>query len=148
MTQITNRTKIVLCKTAVAAGQTDVTDATEIDMANWEGVRFIFAFGTITTGAATSIGVTGKATSGGTPGTDDIAGSKQTVADSDDDSVFICDIYQPAQRYLRPFVKRATQNAVVNSIIAELYGPRKQPVTQDATVHGQELFVSPANGTA
>lgn len=148
MSQFTAKTKTVLCKTAVAAGSTDITDATEIDMANWEGVRFIFCFGAITTGAATSIGVTGKATTGGTPGTDDLAGSKQTVADTDDDSVFITDIFQPAQRYIRPFVKRATQNAVVNCIVAELYGPRKSPVTQDTTVHGQELWVSPAVGTA
>lgn len=146
--QLTNAVKTVLCKTAVAAGATDVTDATEIDMANWEGVRFIFGFGAITSGAATSTGVTGKATTGGTPGTDDLAGSKQTVADTNDDTIFITDILQPAQRYLRPFVKRATQNAVVNFIIAELYGPRVQPVTKDTTVTGQELFVSPAVGTA
>lgn len=146
--QLTNQVKTTLCKTAVAAGSSDVTDATEIDMANWEGVRFIFGFGAITGSAVTSVGATGKATTGGTPGTDDLAGSKQTVADTDDDSVFIIDIFQPAQRYIRPFVKRATQNAVVNFIIAEQYGPRKLPVAADATVHGQELFLSPAVGTA
>lgn len=146
--QLSPRIKTTLCKSAVAAGSTDITDATEIDMTNWEGVRFIFSFGAITTGAATSVGATGKATTGGTPGTDDLAGSKQTVADTDDDSVFIIDIFQPAQRYIRPFVKRATQNAVLNSIVAEQYGPRKLPVTNDTTVHGQELWVSPAVGTA
>lgn len=146
--QLSPRIKTTLCKSAVAAGATDITDATEIDMTNWEGVRFIFSFGAITTGAATSVGATGKATAGGTPGTDDLAGSKQTVADTDDDSVFIIDIFQPAQKYIRPFVKRATQNAVLNSIVAEQYGPRKLPVTNDTTVHGQELWVSPAVGTA
>jgi hypothetical protein len=146
--QLSPQVKTTLCKSAVAAGSTDITDATELDMANFEGVRFIVGFGAITAGAVTSLGVTGKDTTGGTPGTDDLAGSKQTVADTDDDSVFIVDIFQPAQRYVRPFVKRATQNAVVNFIIAEQYGPRKLPATNDATVHGQELWVSPAVGTA
>jgi hypothetical protein len=146
--QLSNQVKTTLCKSAVAAGSTDITDATELDMANFEGVRFIVGFGAITAGAATSVGVTGKDTAGGVPGTDDIAGSKQTIIDTDDDGVFIVDIFQPVQRYVRPFVKRATQNAVVNFIIAEQYGPRKLPATNDATVHGQELWVSPAVGTA
>jgi hypothetical protein len=148
MSQLSNGIKTTLCKTAVAAGSSDVTDASVIDMANYEGVRFIFSFGAITSGAVTSVGVASKSSNAPTPGTDDLAGSKIAVADTDDDSVFIVDIYKPVLRYLRPFVKRATQNAVVNSIIAEQYGPRKQPITEDTTVHGKELWVSPAVGTA
>ena len=148
MKQLPNEVKTVLCKTAVAAGATDITDATVIDMANYEGVRFIFAFGAITSGAATSVGAAALDTSSPTPGTDDLEGSKITVADTADDTIFILDINRPSQRYVRPFVKRATQNAVVNSIIAELYGPRVKPVTKDTTVTSQELHVSPANGTA
>lgn len=146
--QRTNQVKTILCKTAVAAGATDVTDATAVDCSGYEGVRFIFAFGAITSGAATSVGVAGKATSSPTPGTDDLEGSKITVADTADDTIFIVDIHKPIHRYNRPFVKRATQNSVVNSIIAELYGAHDQPVTKDATVTGQELHVSPALGTA
>lgn len=149
MSQLTNRVKTVLCKTAVAAGATDVTDATVIDTAGYDGVRFIFAFGAIVSGAATSTGVAGLDTSSPTPGTDDLAGSKITVADTDDDKLVITDIKRPRQRYLRPFVKRATQNATVNSIIAELYGHTGvQPIAKDSTVTSQELWVSPANGTA
>jgi hypothetical protein len=130
------------------AGATDITDAAVIDTAGYEGVRFIFCFGAIVSGAATSVGAAARDDNNPVPGTDDLAGSKQTVADTDDDSIYIIDIFQPAQRYIRPFVKRATQNATVNSIIAELYGPRTSPVAKDASVHGQELFVSPAQGTA
>jgi hypothetical protein len=148
MPQLTPRTSTVLCKTAVAAGSTDVTDATVVDTSGYSGVRFIFAFGAITSGAATSVAAAGLATSSPTPGTDDIAGSKITVADTGDDTIYILDIASPQQRYIRPFVKRATQNAVVNSIIAELYGPIKAPVTKDASVTAQTLLVGPANGTA
>lgn len=147
--QLTNRVKTVLSKTAVAAGATDITDAGVIDMQGYEGVRFIFAFGAITAGAVTSVAVASKATNAPTPGTDDVAGSAITVADDADDKIVIVDIYKPRLRYLRPFVKRATQNAVVNCIVAELYGRKgKMPVTQDTSVSGQELSVSPANGAA
>lgn len=146
--QLTQAVKTVLAKTTVAAGATDITDATAIDMANWEGCRFIFSFGAITSGAVTSVAVASLDTSSPTPGTDDLVGSSVTVGDTDDNKLFIIDVFQPRLRYLRPFVKRATQNAVLNSIIAELYGPRVGAVTKDATVVSQELHISPANGVA
>lgn len=147
--QLTNEVKTILAKTTVAAGATDITDATAIDTQGFEGVRFIFSFGAITSGAATSVAAAGLATSSPTPGTDDLAGTKITVADTDDDKIVILDIHKPAQRYIRPFVKRATQNAVLNSIVAELYGaPDKSPVAKDTSVASQELHVSPAVGTA
>ena len=147
--QLTNHVKTVLCKSAVAAGSTDITDATAIDMTGYEGVRFIFSFGAITAGAATSIAAASLATSAPTPGTDDVAGSSITVLDSQDDKLVILDIHKPVLRYIRPFVKRATQNAVLNCIIAELYSHSGMiPIAKDATVVSQELSVSPANGTA
>ena len=148
MRQLTQKTKTILAKTAVAAGASDITDATAIDTSGYEGVRFIFAFGTITAGAATSVAACSLDTNSPTPGTDDIAGSKITVVDTADDSIFIIDIHKPVKRYVRPFVKRATQNAVVNSIVAELYGPHVMPVVKDTTTTGQNLLAGPANGTA
>lgn len=141
-------TKSILCKTNVAAGATDITDATAVDTAGFNGIRFIFLFGTITAGAATSIAACGLATSSPTPGTDDIAGSKITVADTDDDKIVVLDIVKPSQRYVRPFVKRATQNAVLNGIIAQLYDPIKKPITADSSVSHSSQLISPANGTA
>lgn len=147
--QLTNNVKTILAKTAVAAGITDITDAAAIDTAGYEGVRFIFSFGAITAGAVTSVAAASLDTSSPTPGTDDLAGSKITVADTDDDKIVIVDVRRPRLRYVRPFVKRATQNAVLNSIVAELYGHSGvQPIAKDASVASQELWVSPANGTA
>ena len=146
--QLTPNILTSLAKTAVAAGSTDITDAAVADMQNWEGVRFIFSFGAITGSAATSVAACGKDTNSPTPGTDDLAASKITVVDTADDTLIILDIFQPRHRYVRPFVKRATQNAVLNCIITERYGPRKLPVTKDATVTDQKVMVSPAVGTA
>lgn len=146
--QLTPNILTSVAKSAVAAGSTDITDAVAIDMANYEGVRFIFSFGAIVAGAATSVAACGKDTNSPTPGTDDLAGTKITVVDTADDTIVILDIFQPQHRYVRPFVKRATQNAVLNCIIAERYGPRKLPITQDGTVTDQKTKVSPALGTA
>lgn len=147
--QLTNAVKTILCKSAVAAGATDITDATAVDTAGYDGVRFIFSFGAITSGAVTSVAAASLATSSPTAGTDDILGSSITVGDTNDDKIFILDIAKPKLRYVRPFVKRATQNAVLNCIVAELYGHSGlQPIAKDATVITQELHTSPANGTA
>lgn len=147
--QLTNKIKTTLCKTAVAAGTSDITDATVIDMQGYEGCRFIYSFGAITAGAVTSIAVAALATSAPTPETDDMAGTGVTVADSADDTLFIIDIYKPRLRYLRPHVQRATQNAVLNCIIAEQYNHAGlMPIAKSSTVTTQELHVSPAQGTA
>lgn len=149
MSSLSNRVKTTLCKTAVAAGATDINDATVVDMAGYESVRFIFSFGAITSGAATSVAASMLATSSPTPGTDDVAGSKITVVDTADDTIVILDIVKPQLRYVRPFVKRATQNAVLNCIIAEQYEHAgKMPITKDATVTAQTILTTPANGTA
>lgn len=147
--QLTSVVKTILCKNSAVAAATDITDATVVDTAGYDGVRFIFGFGAITSGAATSTGVASKISNAPTPGTDDLAGSKQTVIDTDDNTIVITDITHPQLRYHRPFVKRATQNAVVDFIIAELYHHSgKLPITQDATVSHVEQFDAPAVGTA
>ena len=148
MTQLSQKVKTILAKTTVAAGTTDITDAAVADTEGYEGVRFIFSFGAITSGAVTLCKVAQLATSSPTASTDDVEGSSLTVPDTGDDKIYIIDIHKPAKRYLRPWVDRGTQNAVLNSIITELYGAKKQPITQDASVVAQELHVSPATGTA
>lgn len=143
-----NRTKRIMCKTAVAAGTTDITDATVVDTQGFSGCMFIFHFGTITSGAVTSVAVAGLDTSSPTASTDDLAGTGITVADTGDDTIYTQDIYRPTTRYLRPWVNRGTQNAVLNSIIAILYDPMEIPVTADSSESSSELTVSPVAGTA
>lgn len=145
---LTTAVKTVVAKGAVAAGSTDITDATVIDTQGYEGCRFIFLFGALTAGTVTSVAVAGKDANDPAAGTDDLAGTGIAVADTESGKAFIVDIGKPTKRYLRPFVKRATQNAVLSGIIAELYDPRQKPVTKDATVSAQEIHASPAVGVA
>lgn len=129
---------------AVAAGSADI-NSDVIDTLGYEGVRIITGFGAITSGAATSIKLQDGDT---TSPTTDVLGSAQTVADTDDNKIVITELYRPQKRYLRQVTKRATQNAVVDFMIVELWGSRKLPITDDATVLGAEVAQSPAEGTA
>ena len=129
-----------------AAGLTAVTSEV-IDTGGYEGVRLMVGFGAIVAGAVTSVKVQQCDTSGGTYA--DLLGSSITVADTDDNKVAVIDICRPQERYLKVVTSRATQNATVDFMTAELYGTRKQATTDDtATVISREIHVSPAEGTA
>lgn len=131
--------------TAGAANTTDI-EGTTLDMAGFEGVLMAVRFGAITTGAVTSI----KAQSGDVSNLSDVADledTAQTVADDDDGEIFYIDLFSPKERYVRLYVDRGTQNAVVASAEYFQYGASNAPVTQPTGTNG-ELHVSPQEGTA
>lgn len=141
---LSKNSKVVVISNAVAAGTSDI-DASSVDMQNYESVMFIVQFGAITATAVTSV----KARQSSDDATfADLEGTAQTVADDDDNLAFIIDVVKPGDRYVKPYVDRGTANAVVESITAILYGPRKMPITLDATIGGSETHVSPDEGTA
>jgi hypothetical protein len=131
--------------TAGAAG-TSTINGTTLDTQDSEGVLIIVRMGTITTGAVTSIKVQ-QGDASNLSDAADLAGTGQTIADTDDDKTFYIDLYKPLKRYVRVVVSRATQNAVVASAEYFQYETRKMPVTHGAGVAG-ELHISPAEGTA
>lgn len=131
--------------TAGAAGTTDI-EGTALDMQGFEGVLMVCTFGAITGSAVTSI----KAQQGAAAAMGDAAdltGTSQTIADDDDGETFYIDLYQPEERYVRLYVDRATQNAVVANALYIQYGAREAPTTQGTGVSG-ELHITPAEGTA
>lgn len=147
-TQISGGTKLQRVLNAVAAG-TSVQTSSAVDLAGFEGVRFIVSLGV---GSASSVGqvkASQCATSGGSYA--DILGSLGTAftATTDDNKVWVLDIYRPTKRFVKCIVNRATGNTVIDGVVAELYGPRTQATTDDsATVLGHKQLVSPAEGTA
>lgn len=117
-----------------AAGTTDV-NGTGIDMSNANGVMFVVGFGTITSGAVTSvIGEESDDNSNWSA----ITGASVTVADDDDNLIAVLDVRNFAKKYVRCTVDRATQNAVVDLGVAVVYGNTNTPVTQGATVLGTD----------
>lgn len=151
MQALSNKVLTQLAHAPVAAGSADVTDCYVVDMQGYDSVRMCVAFGTITGSAATSIraqSAAAKSSATALTSGADIAGTSITVADTDDNKIVILDIVRPTRRYVQLLIKRATQNAVVDYAWYELYGPRKLPVVKDANVSNQEIWVSPAEGTA
>lgn len=144
---LANEVKVTRVMNAVAAGTTDQTSSV-VDMLGWDGCMFITSFGTITTGAVTSVKLQQDTASGfGTAA--DLAGTAQTVADTDDNKSVIHDIYRPQERYVAVVIDRGTQNAVIDGVWALQYKGRRQPTTHDSTtVIGCETYNSPSEGTA
>ena len=127
------------------AATTDIEGVT-LDMQGFEGVLIEVVFGAITGSAVTSI----KAQQGAESDLSDAAdleGTGQTIADTDDNKTFYIDLYRPEERYVRLYVDRATQNAVVASATYHQYAAAKAPVSHATGVSG-ELHVSPDEGTA
>lgn len=145
--QISKATKVVRVMTAQAVG-TATVNGSVIDMQDFEGVEFIAQFGTITDGTPSLKAQAGAASDGSDAA--DLAGTAVTEAATDDNKCAVLDIYRPTQRYLRPVIVRGgATGAVVDSVLALLYGPRTKPTTNDAaTVANTESWVSPALGTA
>ena len=129
-----------------AAGTADINGVT-LDMANFEGVLIAVRMGAITGGAVTSIKAQQGAASDLSDAAD-LAGTAQTIADTDDEKTFYIDLYKPRERYVRLVVDRGTANAVVSSADYIQYGPRSLPVASHGSNVSGETHISPAEGTA
>ena len=137
--------KVTRVSNAVAAGTTDI-NSSSVDMANFDSVQFVVAFGTITATAVTSCKLQ---TSSDDSSFNDLTGTAITVADDDDNQVVVLDLGKPLERYIRCTVDRGTANAVVDGIFCQQYLAGNQPVTHDATsVVDSEFTLAPAEGTA
>jgi hypothetical protein len=140
---IGRHTVVTRVSNAEAAATSDIT-STAVDMSLYDNVAFVVTFGTITASAVTSVKVQGSHDNSNWA---DLEGTAITVADDDDNQVFVAEVLQPAHRYVRCIVDRGTQNAVVDGIIAIQHGIRYLPVTQPATTTVEVNF-APGVGTA
>lgn len=141
-----NKVVIAVTTTNGAAGTTAITSAA-VDTLGFKCCTFIVPLGPIVSGAATSLKVQQSSDDAVADDYTDVAGTNQTIADTDDDTVKYVDICQPGKRYLKLVISRATQNATVGSVLAVLSRPRRFPVTQGTNVAGEQ-WTGPAEGTA
>lgn len=148
MLNASKEVKILTAITSAAgvAGATDL-EGTALDMAGFESVLMVVRFGVITSGAVTSIKAQQSSDNAVADAYSDLEGTSQTVADDDDDEIFYIDLIKPTKRYVRLYVDRATQNAVIAEAHYVQYGAKLGPVTQPTGVNG-EIHISPAEGTA
>lgn len=134
--------------TAGAAAATSINGAA-LDLGTYgaDRVMVVVKVGPIVTNAVTSMKVQCDDNASFTNNTD-IAGSSITIADSKDDTYFVCDVINPPDRYIRVVVSRATQNATVSADYI-VYGLRTKPHTQaTAQVTTLEVHRDKALGTA
>jgi hypothetical protein len=117
---------------ATVAG-TSAINGSAVDTLGFEAVRFVALLGTLTATQVTSMKIQGSL-DGSTNWTDMGPSSTGNAADADSNKLLITEVFRPQYRYLRPVILRGTANAVVDGVIAELFLPRVEPVTQDANV--------------
>ncbi len=130
-----------------ASGSADRTGAI-LDMAGFRGVLMVVKFAVIATGAATVIKAQ-QDTVVGFGGAADLAGTSQTVVDDDDQQIFIIDLYEPVEQFVRLYIDKDASNATAETAIYIQYGARIRPTTVTvADLVTYERHVSPAEGTA
>ena len=146
--QLSKATKLIRVSNAVSAGTSDV-ETTAVDMQGWGGVRWITAFGAITSSAVTSVKAQQGAASNLSDAAD-LAGTAISIADTDDNKIVSLEVVRPQERYVRLVVDRGTANAVIDSVVAELFDPVSLPSSGDdsTTCVTGESSVEPAEGTA
>jgi len=144
-----NLSKEVKVTTALdyASGSADRNGAT-LDMSGYEGVLMIVKFAAVATGATVSIKAQQGAASNLSDAAD-LAGTAITVADDDDNQIFMIDVYQPLERYVRVVVDNDASNATAQSAVYIRYGARTLPQTNNVTdAVTTETWVGPSEGTA
>ncbi len=137
---------IAVTTTNGASGTTTITSSA-VDTMGFANCTFLVPLGPIVGTAVTSIKVQQSSDDAATDTYDDLTGSGQTIADTDDDGLKYVDIYRPQKRYLKLVVTRGTANATIGGVIAILSNPRKHPVTHGALVVGEQ-WLGPAEGAA
>jgi hypothetical protein len=132
---------------AYASG-TASRNGTTLDMMDWEGVLMICTCAAIGAGATYTI----KAQSGDNSGLSDAAdltGTSITMADDDDDQLFVIDLHRPLERYVRCVVSKDGANTCAESVVYVQYGGNKLPFDNSQTdAVTYEAHTTPAEGTA
>lgn len=132
----------------LAAAASATRNGAEFDMQGFEGVLMIVKFGDIAAGAVTSIKAQQDSATGMAAAAD-LAGTGISVADDDDNQIFIIDLYRPRERFVRVVVAKDGANNTQEMAFYVGYTDRKLPAALTlANEVTYELHVSPAEGTA
>lgn len=106
-----------------------------IDMKSFDSVAIVVHFAAIAAGATTSLKLYGS-TDSGMASPVQLTDFNTTVADDDDNQIFVLDCTRPGFRYLRLTVDKDATNATAESAVAYQYDAQSLPVTHpsDCTV--------------
>ena len=118
----------------------------DLEVYSADRVLIVVQMGAIVSGAATSLKVESDDNTGFSSA-QDITGTAQTIADTKDDTIFLVDVINPPERFLRIVVSRGTQNATVSAVYL-VYGVRGNVTQVTASVSGLEIHRDKAVGSA
>jgi hypothetical protein len=144
-----NHVKVTPVLGYYAAGVTERKAPTILDMAGYEGVMFLFLFGTLLETAVLNCWIYGNSTSatGGTKLTTATVAHTVTAADALlAKSCIAIDVYQPdpvLYRYLEASVDPDTQDSVILGIVAIQYNGKVKP-DPNAVLMASNIEVFPA----
>jgi hypothetical protein len=148
MSNLLTDVRHVRCFGHQAAGTTDITTAATVDMGaddGYDSVLFVVQFGAMVNLSVVNLTIRhGDSTD---PSQASVATTGNVTSDGTDNTVLMLEVTKPRHRYLKPVLPIATQNAVIDSIIAYQYDSRKRPTTQAATVLSKLVFASPADAS-
>lgn len=131
-------------RTHVNAGTTNQVGVQQ-DMAKFEGIVAVIAFGTLTSSAVTSVEWQGRDST--TASWRDLKGTNTAVADDDDNQFVVTELHRPLQRYVRVQINRGTANAVIDYGFYIRYGKSASSYGQN-NASGAAVHYSPEYGTA
>ncbi len=129
---VSSKTKYQRVSNAVSAGTTDV-DSTAVDLTAAESVTFLVLLGALTSTNVTTAKL--QESDDNSTFTDVTGGTASDTVDDDDNQILVLEYLRAKKRYVRVKLTRATANAVVDGIVAEIHGLRNSPPTNGATVH-------------
>jgi hypothetical protein len=138
-----NNVETIRVANSAVAAQTAV-NGTAVDMAGKIGVRFTALLGDVTSGSVLGLTAEHSATGSGDWVALEGALTFTAGASDADNKALILDCVRPTERYVRAVLSRTTQNAVVDGILADVYGPKETPVTQGVTVLDSATIANPA----
>ncbi len=130
---------------SAATGTDENSD--RIDMSGYEGAIFITSItDSVATGVATQ--TIQQNTVDSDSGMAAVSGGASTVTcvtnDDINDTLLVTAIHKPLERYIQAVRTSATADIAFGSQIVILYGARKTPITQGATVSDNDQVISPA----
>lgn len=129
----------------VAAGSSIDNNSDRIDMAGYEGAIFIIPItDSVDTGVAT-LTIEENSTdsdSGMTAISGAVATATSAANDDLNNTLLIVEVHRPQERYLQAVRTSATANIAYGNATVILYGARKMPVTDHASVQASATVAS------
>jgi hypothetical protein len=124
-------------KAPVTASSTINSNSDILDMAGYDGVRFIVPITDADAGGIATLTAEGNSANSDT-GMTALTGASATVTCVSNDDIngtlLIVDVLHPLLRYIQGVLTSSAANIAYGNMIAELYHSKKQPITDAATV--------------